>query len=73
MISLQDETLREIPIRSEGIVLRIFPCGQDWIDKMSTKLAWELNTGGSPQTDYLTGTSAHAPQSPWSRILSWAL
>ncbi|GFW89492.1 hypothetical protein TNCV_3967821 [Trichonephila clavipes] len=24
------------------------------------------------QIDHLTGTSAHAPQRPWSRILSWA-
>ncbi|GFY36551.1 hypothetical protein TNCV_27561 [Trichonephila clavipes] len=28
---------------------------------MNTKLAWELNTGGFGQTDYLTETSAHTP------------
>ncbi|GFY32312.1 hypothetical protein TNCV_3558201 [Trichonephila clavipes] len=40
--------------------------------KMSTKLAWELKTGGWRQTDLLTGTSAHAPQCPRSRTLSCA-
>ncbi|GFX24687.1 integrase catalytic domain-containing protein [Trichonephila clavipes] len=35
---------------------------------MSTKLAWELNVGVSRQTDHLTGTSAHAPQGPRSRL-----
>ncbi|GFX25704.1 hypothetical protein TNCV_1205811 [Trichonephila clavipes] len=29
--------------------------------------------GGSRQTDHLTGTPAHAPQSPWSRILGMGL
>ncbi|GFX65121.1 hypothetical protein TNCV_452591 [Trichonephila clavipes] len=34
------------------------------LHKMSTKLAWELNSGGSRQTDHLTGPSAHAPRCP---------
>ncbi|GFV62846.1 hypothetical protein TNCV_2816031 [Trichonephila clavipes] len=29
MISLQDNTQREILIKSGGIILKIFPCGQD--------------------------------------------
>ncbi|GFU10429.1 hypothetical protein TNCV_5123341 [Trichonephila clavipes] len=39
--------------------------GFKWIDKMSC-----LGTT-SPQTDHLTGTFAHAPQSSRSCILSW--
>ncbi|GFU24675.1 hypothetical protein TNCV_3178211 [Trichonephila clavipes] len=31
---------------------------------MSTKLAWELNTGVLSLADHLTRTSAHAPQGP---------
>ncbi|GFW82776.1 hypothetical protein TNCV_3493461 [Trichonephila clavipes] len=39
---------------------------RQWVDKMDTKLAWELNTGDSRLTDQLTGASAHAPQCPRS-------
>ncbi|GFX86682.1 hypothetical protein TNCV_1408801 [Trichonephila clavipes] len=40
---------------------------------MSTKLAWELNTGSfSRQTYHLTEASAHAPQRLRSRKLRWA-
>ncbi|GFX07430.1 DDE_3 domain-containing protein [Trichonephila clavipes] len=38
--------------------------------QMSTKFAWELNTGGR-LTNHLDGTSAHAPQCPRSLKLRW--
>ena len=38
-----------------------------WVDKMSTKLAWELNTGGPHQVDHLTRAYAMALWGPWSR------
>ncbi|GFU98295.1 uncharacterized protein TNCV_3005791 [Trichonephila clavipes] len=37
---------------------------------MSTKLVWELNTGGSRQADHLTETSAHTPQGLRSTVKS---
>ncbi|GFS49822.1 hypothetical protein TNCV_4344751 [Trichonephila clavipes] len=43
-----------------------------WVDKLIPSLLGNLTLGVSHHTDHLTRTSAHAPQGPRSRILSWA-
>ncbi|GFU65594.1 hypothetical protein TNCV_635171 [Trichonephila clavipes] len=53
----------------EEVGSRVAKCG---LIKGAPSLHGNLRFGVSRQTDHLTGTSAHAPQAPKSRILSWA-
>ncbi|GFT80588.1 hypothetical protein TNCV_5122921 [Trichonephila clavipes] len=43
-----------------------------WVDKSVPGLLGNLTLEVSCENDHLTGTSAHPPQGPRPRVLSWA-
>ncbi|GFW37167.1 hypothetical protein TNCV_5020651 [Trichonephila clavipes] len=50
---------------AESILIVFAIIRQFWVDKMRTKLAWELNNWGLPrQNEHMTGISVRTPQGP---------